>query len=64
MRGFLRTLHATARIRQDLAVHVASPRLRSGTRPPRALPWGDVRRILRPVDLRRSSGRRDYVMLS
>jgi integrase/recombinase XerD len=63
LRGFLRFLHATARIRQDLAAHVATPRLRSGNRPPRALPWGDVRRILRAVDLRRSSGRRDYVML-
>lgn len=62
LRGFLRFLHATARIARDLAAHVASPKIRSGNRPPRALPWRDIRRILRAVDLRRDCGRRDYAM--
>ncbi|MBU0595372.1 tyrosine-type recombinase/integrase [Candidatus Bipolaricaulota bacterium] len=32
-------------------------------RPPRAIPWKDVRSVLQAVDRRRSVGKRDYAML-
>ncbi len=62
LRAFLRFLHATGRIHHDLSVHVVAPRVRSVDRPPRALPWDDVRRILRAIDVRRAPGRRDFAL--
>jgi hypothetical protein len=49
LRGFLRFLRATGRLQVDLAPFVAAPRFRADERPPRALPWPDIRRILRSV---------------
>jgi site-specific recombinase XerD len=63
LRAFLRFLHACGRLRHDLASSVAAPLVRRGERPPRALPWTDVRRILRAVDCTTRSGRRDYALL-
>ena len=62
LRAFLRYLHGAGRIRHDLASFVAGPRIRWGDRPPRALAWADVRRILRAIDVRRPLGRRDFAM--
>jgi integrase/recombinase XerD len=47
LRAFLRFLHASGRLRFDLASSVLAPRVRSVDRPRRALSWNDVRRILR-----------------
>jgi site-specific recombinase XerD len=62
LRALLRFLHATGRLPVDLAACVAAPRIRSFDRPPRALPWRDVRRILRAIDVRRPLGRRDFAL--
>lgn len=62
LRAFLRFLHLTGRVRADLASCVVAPRIRSIDRPPRALPWKDVQRILRAIDVRRPLGRRDFAL--
>lgn len=63
LRAFFRFLHATGRLKHDLASSVLAPRYRRSDRPPRALPWSDVRAIVRSVDRHRSVGRRDYALL-
>jgi integrase/recombinase XerD len=63
LRSFLRFLRATGRVREDLARLVVTPRFRADEKPPRALPWLDVRRILRSVPRHSRLGRRDYAML-
>lgn len=62
LRCFLRFLRATGRIRRDLASCIVAPRFRVDERPPRALPWESVRRILRVIPRYRRLGRRDYAM--
>lgn len=62
LRAFLRFLHLSGRARADLASCVVAPRIRSMDRPPRALSWKDVRRILRTIDVRQPLGRRDFAM--
>jgi site-specific recombinase XerD len=62
-RGFLRFLHVTGRVNADLSGAVLSPRVRRDTYPPRALPWPDVRRILRGIKRTMPVGRRDYALL-
>lgn len=47
LRAFLRFLYATGRSDRDLSEFVVAPRVRRIDRPPRALPWTDVRSILR-----------------
>lgn len=63
LRAFLRFRFAKGRLRQDLAAAVVSPRTRSHDRPPRAMPWKDVQRLLQAIDVRAPLGRRDYAML-
>ncbi len=63
LRSFLRFLHATGRLAVDLAPSVMAPIVRRGERPARALPWEDVRRILRAVDRSTPGGQRDYALL-
>jgi site-specific recombinase XerD len=63
LRQFLRFLRVTGRLRQDLATAVVGPRIRVGTRPPRALPWADIQRMLRAVPRRRPVDLRDHAML-
>lgn len=60
LRAFLRYLHATGRIRAELARCVVGPRLRRDASPPRALPWDTVRRILKRIDRTTRTGKRDY----
>lgn len=62
LRAFLRFLHVTGRVRADLAPCVVAPRTRSPDRPPRALPWKDVQRILRVIDVRQPLGPRDFAL--
>ena len=63
LRCFLRFLQTTGRIRRDLASALSSPRLGVQTSPPRALPWQDVRRIIKAIPRTTRVGRRDYAML-
>ena len=63
VRLFFRFLHATGRIPHDLASGVISPRIVAGEKPPRAIPWPDVRTILRRTDRTTRLGRRDYAVL-
>jgi len=63
LRAFLRFRLAVGRLRHDLASSVVGPRIRSADRPPRAMPWKDVQRLLRAIDVRASLGRRDFAML-
>jgi len=62
LRCFLRFLQATGRLRRDLSSTVVAPRFRVDERPPRALPWKSVRRILRAIPRGDALGRRDYSM--
>ncbi len=63
IRAFLRFLHATGKAPTNQAVLVAGPRVRRMERPPRALPWPDVRRIVQSVDRSTAMGQRDYALL-
>jgi len=63
LRAFLRFLHATGRLVSDLAGGVIGPRFYASQRPPRTLPWDDVRRILRSIEKKRSPGKRDYAII-
>jgi integrase/recombinase XerD len=63
VRGFLRFLYLSGRMKADLSRAVLSPRIRRGDRPPRALPWADVQRVLRGIERRSPVGRRDYALL-
>jgi integrase len=63
VRCFARFLFSTGRISADLAAAVAAPVQPRYERPRRALPWSDVQRLLRAVDISGRSGRRDYALL-
>ena len=63
IRSFLRFLHLKGYLDNDLAASVTGPVLRALDRPPRALAWEDVQRLLAAVDTRRRTGRRDYAIL-
>ena len=63
LRPFLRFLRSTGRLRHDLASCVMAPRIRLAERPPRALPWADVKRILGSIPVAQSPGKRDFAML-
>ena len=56
LRSFLRFLYSSGQIPHDLAPAVATPRVRRGDSPPRALPWSDVRRILRAIEQEDANG--------
>lgn len=62
LRAFLAFLVATGKCRADLSGLVISPRIRRLSRPPRALPWADVRRLLRAIDVTKGLGRRDFAI--
>jgi hypothetical protein len=63
LRGFLRFLQMTGRQASDLASGVMAPRFRASARPPRTLPWRDVRRILGAIRRSDATGKRDFAML-
>lgn len=63
LRAFLRFLQTTGRLRTDLASGVMAPRFRVSERPPRTLPWQEVRRILQAIHRSEPPGKRDYAML-
>jgi integrase/recombinase XerD len=63
LRSFLRFLQATGRVDADLAKSVVAPRVRKEARPPRKLPWADVKRILRSIRRSEPPGKRDFAIL-
>ena len=63
LRAFLRFLQTTRRLQTDLASGVMAPRFRVSERPPRTLPWRDVRRILQVIRRSEPPGKRDFAML-
>lgn len=63
LRGYLRFLRSSGRLRSDLAASVMAPIVRVSERPHRTLPWNHVQQILRAVDRTSRAGRRDYAIL-
>lgn len=63
LRSFFRFLYTSGRIAHNLADSIATPRVRRNDYPPRALPWPDGRRILKAIDKKTRTGRRDYALL-
>ena len=63
IRCFARFLLATGRISVELAESVISPMQAKFERPRRALPWKDVQRLIRSVDISSSGGLRDHALL-
>jgi integrase/recombinase XerD len=63
LRAFLRFLQTTGRLDSDLASGVMAPRFHPSARPPRVLPWQDVKRILHSVPQSAPPGKRDFAML-
>jgi site-specific recombinase XerD len=63
VRCFARFLLATGHIAIELAESVVSPTRPKLERPRRALPWEDVQRLLRSVDISSPRGLRDHVLL-
>lgn len=63
LRSFLRFLAAAGEVALGLDAQVDSPRCFRGERLPRALPWENVRSLLRSIDRSTPKGRRDYAML-
>lgn len=63
IRSFTRFLLATGRISVELAESVISPMQPRHERPPRALHWDDVQRLLRSVDTSTARGLRDHALL-
>ena len=63
LRSFLRFLRVTGRLSRDLTSSVVTPHIRFAERPPRALAWPDVRRILGSIPQAQAPGKRDYAML-
>jgi integrase/recombinase XerD len=63
LRAFLGFLYTIGRLKTDLARGVMAPRFRVSERPPRTLPWQDVRRILQAILRSQPPGKRDFAML-
>jgi len=63
IRSFARFLLATGRISIDLGDSIIAPVQPRHVRPPRALPWEDVQRLLRAADTSTPRGLRDYALL-
>jgi site-specific recombinase XerD len=63
LRAFLRFLHVTGRVPRALEDLVVAPRVRRLDRPPRALPWADVRRIVGAARRALPAAGRDYAVL-
>lgn len=62
LRAFLRYLQMVGLTAADIAALVVAPQVRAIDRPPRAIPWSDVRRILRAIDVTAPLGLRDKAL--
>ena len=63
IRCFSRFLHSSGRIAVDLSEAIIAPIQPRHLRPRRSLPWEDVQRLLRAVDISSACGLRDYAIL-
>lgn len=63
LRVFLRYLHRERILDRDLSPVIEHPRTYRMARIPRCIPWESTQRLLRQVDRRTPSGRRDYAIL-
>lgn len=63
LRVLLRYLYRQGVLASDLSRAIARGRSYKQAAIPRAIPWGDVERILASVDRRAACGKRDYAML-
>jgi len=63
VRCFCRFLFASGHVSVDLADAVVAPVRPRYQRPPRALPWEDVQRLLQAIDTSTGIGQRDYALL-
>ena len=63
IRCFSRFLHSSGRIPVDLSEAIIAPIQPRHQRPRRSLPWEDVQRLLRAVDISSARGLRDYAIL-
>lgn len=63
LRSFLRFLHATGRLPYELASSVKTPVVWTRERPPRSIPWSEIRTILRAIERSSRTGCRDYALL-
>lgn len=63
LRAFLRFLQITGKLSADLAGAVIAPRYRIDERPPRALPWKDVQKILHSISRSHPPGKRDFAIV-
>jgi site-specific recombinase XerD len=63
LRSFVRFLHQSGKLADELASQVGQPRSIAAERPPRALAWTAVQRLLEAVDRGQRTGRRDYALL-
>jgi len=63
IRCFSRFLHSSGRIATDLSEAIIAPVQPRHERPRRALPWDDVQRLLKAVDISSARGLRDYALL-
>jgi site-specific recombinase XerD len=63
LRGFLRFLGSSGRVRPDLERQIDTPRVYRQEQLPRSLPWPTVRGLLQSIDRSTPQGLRDYTML-
>jgi len=59
IRSWLRFVYGTGQMKHDLASAVVAPVRRPLERPPRALPWSSIKRLLRSTEQTSHSGYRD-----
>jgi len=59
IRSWMRFLYAKGRLLHDLSPSVVAPVRRSHDQPPRALPWPDIKKMIRAIDVKTAIGRRD-----
>ena len=59
IRSWLRFLFASGHLKEDLSILVVAPVRRMYDTPPRALPWPQIRKMLRCIDTKSSIGARD-----
>lgn len=63
LRGFLRFLASSGRVRPGLDGQIDTPRVYRREQLPRSLPWPTVRALLQSIDRGTPQGLRDYTML-
>jgi site-specific recombinase XerD len=63
LRGFLRFLASSGRVRPGLDAQIDTPRVYRQEQLPRSLPWPTVRSLLHAIDRSTPQGLRDYTML-